>query len=143
MVIKVKRPTLDDYKQKNCPLIKEIQPTCSCFKGHFPDNPVFPGVWLLELQFQTAAVYMTQVLGQQRLNVPLLKTCRFRQLVKPLDKLDIVVEAMDPITRVTELNPQHCNFRGTIYRQSKKVAESSFVVEVPLYTDNRTPQKEI
>lgn len=122
-----------DYERNSAHLIKELEPNCSCFQGHFPSNPIFPGVWLLELQFQTAAVYLLQVFKTHPLNVPWLKTCRFRQLVRPHDKLDIVVEEMNSSTTpvpTTESNPKQWNFQGKIYRQSKLVAESSFLVNV-------------
>lgn len=129
-----------DYEQSSCHLVKEIEPTCSCFQGHFPNNPIFPGVLLLELQFQTAAIYALHISEQQQQqqqqlfysDVPTLKTCRFRQLVKPLDKLDIVGKALDSKTNSESLNhPQtRWNFQATISRHSKIVAESSFVVTI-------------
>jgi len=43
--------------------IKNVTANEPQFQGHFPDNPVFPGVLLLEGMAQTAGVICMQVVG--------------------------------------------------------------------------------
>lgn len=57
--------------------------------GHFPGNPVFPGVLQLEALAQTGAI---AVLSDERFvgRLPLfggVEECRFRRMVKPGDEL--------------------------------------------------------
>ncbi len=62
--------------------------------GHFPGNPVFPGVLQLEALAQTGAI---AVLSDERYTgkLPLfggVESVRFRRLVRPGDELTLVVE---------------------------------------------------
>ena len=67
------------------------------FQGHYPGNPIMPGVLICEAVFQSAAVFlvnkfqtensgktMTPVLGR-------IMNARFREIVKPGDELTIDV----------------------------------------------------
>src|SRR5689334_24931403 len=44
--------------------IKNVTANEPQFQGHFPDNPVFPGVLMIEGMAQTAGVICMQVLGR-------------------------------------------------------------------------------
>src|ERR1700704_4286559 len=62
--------------------------------GHFPGNPVFPGVLQLEALAQTGAI---AVLADDRYagKLPLfggVESVRFRRLVRPGDELTLLVE---------------------------------------------------
>jgi 3-hydroxyacyl-[acyl-carrier-protein] dehydratase len=62
------------------------------FQGHFPDNPVFPGVLLIEGMAQTAGVICMQVLGRDGVGAaPYFLTidkARFRKPVYPGDTVE-------------------------------------------------------
>ncbi len=67
------------------------------FKGHYPGNPIMPGVLICEAVFQSAAVFLVKKFaeGEGAKNItPVLgkiSNARFRQVVKPGDVLTIKV----------------------------------------------------
>ena len=67
------------------------------FKGHFPGNPIVPGVILQEALFQTGACLMasgdTPGLGV----VTKVTNARFKNLVKPGDELLMEVSLVDQL----------------------------------------------
>lgn len=66
------------------------------FAGHYPQNPIMPGVLLCEAIFQTAAAYMAVKLGQNaHQGTPVLariEGAKFKKIAKPGDTLTIKVE---------------------------------------------------
>lgn len=69
------------------------------FKGHFPNNPIMPGVLLQEALFQSAIVLLNkQAKGPLGIGVVTrVDKVKFKRLVKPLDTLDLKVEWLDQI----------------------------------------------
>lgn len=66
------------------------------FKGHFPGNPIMPGVLLQEAAFQSGALYMSG--GKPGLGlVTRVDGVKFRGLVKPGDTLDIFVDHLETL----------------------------------------------
>ncbi len=74
------------------------------FPGHYPGNPITPGVILCEIIFQAGAVLMGSRI--QRLEgelkgspvVTRIRDARFKSMVKPGDKLEISVEFEDSVS---------------------------------------------
>jgi 3-hydroxyacyl-[acyl-carrier-protein] dehydratase len=67
------------------------------FRGHFPGEPVFPGVMLIETAAQTAAfLYYDPARPDEELDVRLgvVKEMRFTRPVVPGDRLVITAEAV-------------------------------------------------
>lgn len=60
------------------------------FQGHFPSNPVMPGVLIVEALVQ--ACNITLVDNRSALKLSQIKKARFREMVKPGDQLTIKVE---------------------------------------------------
>ena len=50
-----------------------VSPELPFFEGHYPGNPIMPGVLLCESVFQTGAIYLAEKLGSDALNVGCLK----------------------------------------------------------------------
>lgn len=58
-------------------------------QGHFPDNPIVPGVILCEIMAQSACVLMKDVLGPDQLPVYTgLNNVKFRSTVRPGDTVE-------------------------------------------------------
>jgi 3-hydroxyacyl-[acyl-carrier-protein] dehydratase len=67
------------------------------FKGHFPENPIMPGVLLQEAAFQTGALLLSSG-GKKGIGlVTRVDDVKFRELVRPGDLLDIFVDHVDTI----------------------------------------------
>jgi 3-hydroxyacyl-[acyl-carrier-protein] dehydratase len=68
------------------------------FQGHFPDNPVFPGVLMIEGMAQTAGVLCIAATGARPTSVFFLTIdkAKFRKPVRPGDTIEY---HMDRITR--------------------------------------------
>ena len=77
--------------------IKNVTFNEPCFTGHFPDNPVMPGVLILEALAQACGLLVqlsAQVLPDTRPLFYLVKIdkARFNQIVRPGDQLHLEVE---------------------------------------------------
>lgn len=74
--------------------IKNISANEPVFQGHYPGNPIFPGVLIVEAMAQTGAVaLMTQPAYADK--VPLfagIDECKFKRPVLPGDQLRLEVE---------------------------------------------------
>ena len=74
------------------------------FQGHFPDNPVMPGVAIVEAMAQTAAVLVNQSLGliDKKIGVYLLAVdnARFRRMVLPGDVLRLEMAVRRARTKI-------------------------------------------
>lgn len=58
-------------------------------KGHFPDNPIVPGVILCEILAQSACVLMKDMIGENKIPVYTgLNNVKFRSPVKPGDTVE-------------------------------------------------------
>ena len=44
--------------------IKNVTVNEPCFQGHFPGNPIFPGVLIIEAMAQTSAALVIDTLGE-------------------------------------------------------------------------------
>lgn len=76
---------------------KFVDPALDVFRGHYPDQPILPGVFLCEAAMQAGAVLIARqaegplVAGRVPV-VTRLNNVKFRQLVRPGDTLQIEVE---------------------------------------------------
>ena len=106
-----------------------LSPEMPFFAGHYPGNPIMPGVLLCESVFQTGAVFLSkQIVGSEELNndssTPVLsriRDARFKRMVKPGDELIISVSLVDTIG-------QFFNMRGEISNGEKVVMTVSFAL---------------
>lgn len=74
--------------------IKNVTMNEPQFQGHFPGNPVMPGVLQLEAMAQTAGVLLKRRIGEDA-GAPYfmgIDDARFRKIVKPGDQLRIEIE---------------------------------------------------
>lgn len=72
------------------------------FQGHFPNNPVMPGV--LIIQAMAEACQLMKCVDSRQLNK--IRKARFREMVRPGDQLKIAVEEKE---QQTFLVKAYCN----------------------------------
>ena len=76
-----------------------VPETEAFFQGHYPGNPIMPGVIISEAVFQTGAIFLTRLLAGKLAEdpdmVPVLskiEEARFRSVVRPKDTLLITAK---------------------------------------------------
>ena len=93
------------------------------FMGHFPEQPVMPGVLIIEAMAQTAAVLVAKTLGllDHKFLVYFLsiEKAKFRKPVEPGDMLNLIVN-------VTRNRGKTWKFNGHALANKVLVAESDF-----------------
>jgi UDP-3-O-[3-hydroxymyristoyl] N-acetylglucosamine deacetylase/3-hydroxyacyl-[acyl-carrier-protein] dehydratase len=108
--------------------IKNITFNEPMFTGHFPDNPVFPGVLQLEALAQTGGVMVLNSQGgpEKKYDTYFLKidNARFKQKVVPGDTLIMKMELTRPIRRGI------CEMKGTAYVGNKIVCEADLMAQI-------------
>lgn len=118
-------------KNKSMTGIKNVTFNEPFFNGHFPENPVMPGVLLIEAMGQTGAVLMSKSLDVEVEGKTIffmsVDGVRFRSPVRPGDTVRMPVEVIRHRGDVFK-------FRGEAYVNDKIVCEAEFaamVVESP------------
>jgi UDP-3-O-[3-hydroxymyristoyl] N-acetylglucosamine deacetylase/3-hydroxyacyl-[acyl-carrier-protein] dehydratase len=108
--------------------IKNVTFNEPMFTGHFPENPVFPGVLQLEALAQTGGVLVLNNQGgpEKQFDTYFLKidNARFKQKVVPGDTLIMKMELTQPIRRGI------CQMRGTAYVGNKLVCEADLMAQI-------------
>ena len=103
--------------------IKNVSANEPYFQGHFPSEPVLPGVLIVEAMAQTAGVLVVETLEMidQDLLVYFMTidNCRFRNKVTPGDVLELHV-------RITRSRGRVFRFAGQAKVAGKLVAEAEF-----------------
>ena len=93
------------------------------FEGHFPGNPIMPGVLIVEAMAQTAGALVVESLnlhGSGSLVYFMsIEKAKFRKLVLPGDILKLHVEVVKARTKVWK-------FKGQALVKDELVAESEF-----------------
>ena len=90
-----------ELKEKSVVAIKNVTANEPFFQGHFPQEPVMPGVLQLEAMAQTGGLYILSLLDEpERYSTYFLRidNARFRQKVVPGDTLVFKVEPITPLT---------------------------------------------
>jgi len=67
------------------------------FKGHFPGNPIMPGVLLQEALFQSGAALMAGMEGAGLGVVTRVQNAKFKNMVRPGDELEMEVELTESL----------------------------------------------
>ncbi|MFT7668791.1 MAG: 3-hydroxyacyl-[acyl-carrier-protein] dehydratase [Planctomycetota bacterium] len=104
----------------------DVDPAAAFFQGHYPGDPIVPGVLLNEFVFQSAAVFMSKTLAGDlgAGAVPVLtriEDARFKQIVRPGEVVRAVVTLTDRVGPA-------CYMKAQITANGKKAVRLSFVV---------------
>jgi UDP-3-O-[3-hydroxymyristoyl] N-acetylglucosamine deacetylase/3-hydroxyacyl-[acyl-carrier-protein] dehydratase len=96
------------------------------FPGHFPGNPVMPGVLQIEALAQTGGILCINAMPKGEYDTYFLKidNCKFKQMVRPGDTMLLKMELTSPIRRGI------CEMRGTVYVNGKVTTEADLVAQV-------------
>lgn len=66
-------------------------------QGHYPGNPIVPGIILCEVGMQSGAILLSQFAGDGVPVATRMNDVRFRQMVKPGDTVEVVVELVEKL----------------------------------------------
>ena len=96
------------------------------FQGHFPGNPVMPGVLQIEALAQCGGILAINLSGGGQYDTYFLKidNCKFKQMVRPGDTLILKMELSSPIRRGI------CEMKGTAYVGNKVATEAELVAQI-------------
>ncbi|MGM9758882.1 MAG: bifunctional UDP-3-O-[3-hydroxymyristoyl] N-acetylglucosamine deacetylase/3-hydroxyacyl-ACP dehydratase [Parabacteroides sp.] len=107
--------------------IKNITTNEPFFQGHFPQEPVMPGVLQIEAMAQTGGLLVLNSVDEpERYSTYFLKIdgVKFRQKVVPGDTLILRLELMAPIRRGVS------TMKGHIFVGDKLVSEAEFMAQI-------------
>ncbi len=108
--------------------IKNVSVNEPFFQGHFPNDPIMPGVLILEAMAQTGGILILTVFPQHK-NKPFyfagLDKVRFRKPVRPGDRLVMKV-------KIQKQRGMFFKMLGEAFVDDKLVAEAEMMVNVDL-----------
>tara|TARA_Y200000002_G_C22630765_1_gene642384 strand:- start:560 stop:1051 length:492 start_codon:yes stop_codon:yes gene_type:complete len=103
--------------------VKNVSINEPFFQGHFPMEPIMPGVLIVEALAQTAAVLVAKTLNTRGNNMLVyfmsMNNTKFRKLVKPGDNMELKVMVLQSRRNIWK-------FHGDAYVRDEIMAETDF-----------------
>ena len=113
----------DIVSGQSCIGIKNVTNNEPHFQGHFPDQPIMPGVMIIEAMAQTSGVLVGVTMGlidkQAKVFFMGVDAVKFRRKVVPGDVLELHVKAVRGGGRVWK-------FEGRAFVEGELATEASF-----------------
>ena len=103
--------------------IKNVTANEPCFMGHFPGNPVFPGVLIVEAMAQVAGVMVMHDMPDRHHKIVMLakiEEAKFIRPVRPGDQMRIEITML-------HLRPTRAKMTGVVTVDGVKVAEAGLM----------------
>ena len=107
--------------------IKNVTMNEPFFVGHFPQEPVMPGVLQIEAMAQTGGIFILHTVPDPENYITYflrIDEVRFRNKVVPGDTLVFLLELTAPVRRGI------CNMKGIAYVGDKVVTEGKLVAQI-------------
>lgn len=115
-----------EYQDSTIRTQKTIPPDLDIFAGHYPGNPIMPGVLLCEAIFQTGALLMALMQESAEKSspsgIPVLTRIgagKFKRSVFPGDTMEMTVELTETLSSV-------CFFKGKLLVHGKLAVQIDF-----------------
>tara|TARA_B100000575_G_C22953314_1_gene551225 strand:- start:335 stop:769 length:435 start_codon:yes stop_codon:yes gene_type:complete len=92
------------------------------FKGHFPDNPIVPGVIIVEAMAQTAGIvvsYKLKEFNEKSVLFMSVNKAKFRKPILPNEEVVFEVKFLNSVRDVYK-------FEGICFKDKVKVSEAEF-----------------
>lgn len=103
--------------------IREDEPQ---FEGHYPGNPIMPGVLSLEAMFQAGALLMVSMMADGKNGAPVVtrvNQAKFKKIMTPGDTMMIEVEFEEKMANAYM-------FKGKVKSDGKLAASADFTCSV-------------
>lgn len=113
--------------------VKNVTMNEEFFKGHFPENPVMPGVLLIEAMAQTGGILVLKTVPDPENYLTYfmkLDGIKFRQKVIPGDTVVFDLKLVTPIRRGI------CHMKGIAYVNNKPVMEAEMMAQIVKVKNN-------
>ena len=107
--------------------IKNVTMNEPFFQGHFPGNPVMPGVMQIEAMAQVGGILVMSTLDDPSAYTPYfikIEKVKFKQKVLPGDQLVFMLRLKSPIRRGI------CHMEGKAYVQGKVAMEGEMMAQL-------------
>ncbi|MCW5197662.1 3-hydroxyacyl-ACP dehydratase FabZ [Buchnera aphidicola] len=117
-----------DFKKKKYLISKVKLNSNKFFSGHFPDNPIFPGVYILESMMQSAGI----LVGISNINfyfkkkiyyLTCIKEAKFKKIVFPNETLCIKIFFLNSLNNFIK-------FQGYAFVKNFLVCEAIFTLYI-------------
>lgn len=120
---------INDLQEKSIETSFTVKESSDFFKGHYPGNPITPGVIICEAVFQSAAILISSTInydGNKIAGTPVLSritSAKFKEMVKPGEKLTIQAGIVERLQNTWYL-------KGKVLKNEKTVLVIEFAVSL-------------
>ena len=124
VIKRVRHKNLTDWKDAYLIARKNVTFNEPFFKGHFPGNPIMPGVLQIEAMAQAAALLMLKPNSSKPPMITGIEKAKFRAPVIPGNVLEIYA-------KVLKVRSNICVFEANIIKEDKtKVSEAQLTAHL-------------